>query len=249
MPDTDGIEATRRLLASGGRSRVLMLTTFDADEYVYDAMKAGASGFLLKNAPPAQLVAAVRATAQGDAQHRAGDRAAHGGRVRPPPAARRDEAGRARPSSASASSMSSSSSRVDSATPRSPPPSSSARRRCARTSAGSSRSSTCATGRRRSSSPTRAASCDRATLIQCDVPIAAVSELIRTPAPNRQAEGHRLAGRRPLSPRRAARSRCRTALVGAGRVGLSRSRRRAAAPRATTTRRSQSSRGRADRRG
>lgn len=68
MPDTDGIEATRRLLARGGRSRVLMLTTFDADEYVYDAMKAGASGFLLKNAPPAQLVAAVRATAQGEAQ-------------------------------------------------------------------------------------------------------------------------------------------------------------------------------------
>jgi DNA-binding NarL/FixJ family response regulator len=68
MPATDGIEATRRLLASGGRSRVLMLTTFDADEYVYDAMKAGASGFLLKNAPPAQLVAAVRATARGDAQ-------------------------------------------------------------------------------------------------------------------------------------------------------------------------------------
>jgi DNA-binding NarL/FixJ family response regulator len=45
-----------------------MLTTFDADEYVYDAMKAGASGFLLKNAPPAQLVAAVRATAAGEAQ-------------------------------------------------------------------------------------------------------------------------------------------------------------------------------------
>ncbi|HEV2592961.1 MAG TPA: response regulator transcription factor, partial [Gaiellaceae bacterium] len=62
------IEATRRLLARGGRSRVLMLTTFDADEYVYDAMKAGASGFLLKNSPPPQLVAAVRATAQGDAQ-------------------------------------------------------------------------------------------------------------------------------------------------------------------------------------
>jgi DNA-binding NarL/FixJ family response regulator len=68
MPDTDGIEATRRLLANGGRARVLMLTTFDADDYVYDAMKAGASGFLLKNAPPAQLVAAVRATAQGEAQ-------------------------------------------------------------------------------------------------------------------------------------------------------------------------------------
>lgn len=68
MPGTDGIEATRRLVAAGSRARVLMLTTFDADEYVYDAMKAGASGFLLKNAPTAQLVAAVRATAAGEAQ-------------------------------------------------------------------------------------------------------------------------------------------------------------------------------------
>lgn len=68
MPNTDGIEATRRLLAADTRARVLMLTTFDADEYVYDAMKAGASGFLLKNAPPTQLIAAVRATAQGEAQ-------------------------------------------------------------------------------------------------------------------------------------------------------------------------------------
>ena len=68
MPETDGIEATRTLIAAGSRARVLMLTTFDADEYVYDAMKAGASGFLLKNAPPAQLVAAIRATAAGEAQ-------------------------------------------------------------------------------------------------------------------------------------------------------------------------------------
>ena len=66
MPELDGIEATRRALSGGARARVLMLTTFDADEYVYDAMKAGASGFLLKNAPPADLVAAVRATARGD---------------------------------------------------------------------------------------------------------------------------------------------------------------------------------------
>ncbi len=68
MPDTDGIEATRLLVATGSPARVLMLTTFDADEHVYEAMKAGASGFLLKNAPPAQLVTAVRATAAGDAQ-------------------------------------------------------------------------------------------------------------------------------------------------------------------------------------
>ena len=68
MPETDGIEATRRLAVSHSRARVLMLTTFDADEHVYDAMRAGASGFLLKNAPPAQLVSAVRATAAGNAQ-------------------------------------------------------------------------------------------------------------------------------------------------------------------------------------
>jgi DNA-binding NarL/FixJ family response regulator len=68
MPEVDGIEATRRLFAAGTRARVVMLTTFDVDEHVYDAMKAGASGFLLKNAPPAQLVAALRATAAGDAQ-------------------------------------------------------------------------------------------------------------------------------------------------------------------------------------
>lgn len=68
MPGLDGIEATRRLLANGARLRILMLTTFDADEYVYEAIKAGASGFLLKNARPAQLVAAVRATAAGEAQ-------------------------------------------------------------------------------------------------------------------------------------------------------------------------------------
>jgi DNA-binding NarL/FixJ family response regulator len=68
MPGTDGVEATRRLVAAGARARVLMLTTFDAEEYVYEAMKAGASGFLLKNAPPAQLIAAVRATAAGEAQ-------------------------------------------------------------------------------------------------------------------------------------------------------------------------------------
>jgi DNA-binding NarL/FixJ family response regulator len=68
MPEADGIEATRQLGLAGLRARVLMLTTFDAEEYVYDAMKAGASGFLLKNAPPAQLVAAVRATHAGEAQ-------------------------------------------------------------------------------------------------------------------------------------------------------------------------------------
>jgi DNA-binding NarL/FixJ family response regulator len=67
MPGLDGIEATRRLLGGETTTRVLMLTTFNLDEYVYDAMKAGASGFLLKNTPPGQLAEAVRAIARGDA--------------------------------------------------------------------------------------------------------------------------------------------------------------------------------------
>jgi DNA-binding NarL/FixJ family response regulator len=66
MPNLDGIEATRRLVASGGRARVLMLTTFDLDEYVYRAMKAGASGFLLKDAKREQLASAVRTIAGGE---------------------------------------------------------------------------------------------------------------------------------------------------------------------------------------
>jgi DNA-binding NarL/FixJ family response regulator len=67
MPQVDGIEATRRLLADGLETKVVMLTTFDMDEYVYDALRAGASGFLLKDVPPEQLVAGIRAVAQGDA--------------------------------------------------------------------------------------------------------------------------------------------------------------------------------------
>jgi DNA-binding NarL/FixJ family response regulator len=66
MPKMDGIEATRRLVAAGSGSRVLVLTTFDLDEYVYDAMRAGASGFLLKDAPREQLVNAVRVIARGE---------------------------------------------------------------------------------------------------------------------------------------------------------------------------------------
>jgi DNA-binding NarL/FixJ family response regulator len=67
MPGLNGIEATQQLLAGAGPvPRVLMLTTFDLDEYVYDALKAGASGFLLKNAPPGQLADGVRAIAAGD---------------------------------------------------------------------------------------------------------------------------------------------------------------------------------------
>jgi DNA-binding NarL/FixJ family response regulator/class 3 adenylate cyclase len=68
MPELDGIEATRRLLAEGAvDSKVVMLTTFDMDEYVYEALRAGASGFLLKDAPPEQLVDGIRAVCSGDA--------------------------------------------------------------------------------------------------------------------------------------------------------------------------------------
>jgi DNA-binding NarL/FixJ family response regulator len=67
MPDVDGIEATRRLAAVGARARVLILTTFDLDEYAFSGLRAGASGFLLKDVPPDQLTAAIRAVAAGDA--------------------------------------------------------------------------------------------------------------------------------------------------------------------------------------
>ncbi|GLX52703.1 response regulator [Streptomyces sp. MB22_4] len=67
MPGMDGIEATRRIVAAGGRSRVLVLTTFDLDEYVHAALRAGASGFLLKDARPDELLAGIRAVAGGDA--------------------------------------------------------------------------------------------------------------------------------------------------------------------------------------
>jgi DNA-binding NarL/FixJ family response regulator len=67
MPELDGIEATARLVRGGCRARILILTTYDLDEYVYRAMLAGASGFLLKDATREQLVAAVRTVAAGDA--------------------------------------------------------------------------------------------------------------------------------------------------------------------------------------
>jgi DNA-binding NarL/FixJ family response regulator len=67
MPGTDGIEATRRIVASGGATRVLILTTFDLDQYAYAALRSGASGFLLKDVPPADLLSAIRAVATGDA--------------------------------------------------------------------------------------------------------------------------------------------------------------------------------------
>ncbi|MGH3496253.1 MAG: response regulator [Nocardioidaceae bacterium] len=67
MPELDGLEATRRIIAADQDSRILVLTTFDLDEYVYGALRAGASGFVLKDDPPEQLIAAVRTVAGGDA--------------------------------------------------------------------------------------------------------------------------------------------------------------------------------------
>ena len=69
MPELDGIEATRQVIEAGGDTppRVLMLTTFDLNEYVYEALRSGASGFLLKDVPPEQLVAGIRIVAEGEA--------------------------------------------------------------------------------------------------------------------------------------------------------------------------------------
>ena len=67
MPELDGLEATRRILAADNGARILVLTTFDLDEYVYEALRAGASGFVLKDDPPEQLLGAVRVVAGGDA--------------------------------------------------------------------------------------------------------------------------------------------------------------------------------------
>ena len=67
MPSLDGIEATRRIVASGSRARIIMLTTYDVDEYVFAALRAGASGFMLKDVRPPELVDAIRVVARGDA--------------------------------------------------------------------------------------------------------------------------------------------------------------------------------------
>ena len=67
MPQLDGLEATRRILATDNGARILILTTFDLDEYVYEALRSGASGFVLKDDPPEQLLAAIRVVAGGEA--------------------------------------------------------------------------------------------------------------------------------------------------------------------------------------
>jgi DNA-binding NarL/FixJ family response regulator len=94
MPRLDGVEATRRLVRTGAEARIVILTTFDLDEYVFEALRAGARGFLLKDVQPAQLVEAVRVVARGEAllapavTRRLLDRFAHAlpGAAEPPPA-------------------------------------------------------------------------------------------------------------------------------------------------------------------
>jgi DNA-binding NarL/FixJ family response regulator len=96
MPAMDGIEATRRITAADPTARVLILTMFDLDEYVYRALRAGASGFMLKDRPPEELVAAVRVVAGGDAllapsvTRRLIEEFAHRPDPPPPPAALRE---------------------------------------------------------------------------------------------------------------------------------------------------------------
>ena len=91
MPNVDGIEATRQLTESGDPPRVIILTTYDLDEYVFDALAAGASGFLLKDVPPEDLVKAIRVTGAGDAllapsiTRRASSRSSRGSAPSPPP--------------------------------------------------------------------------------------------------------------------------------------------------------------------
>jgi DNA-binding NarL/FixJ family response regulator len=67
MPELDGLQATREILAANPEARILILTTFDLDEYIFEALSAGASGFVLKDDPPEQLIAAIRTVAAGDA--------------------------------------------------------------------------------------------------------------------------------------------------------------------------------------
>jgi DNA-binding NarL/FixJ family response regulator len=148
MPEIDGVEATRLITAADSNARIIILTTFDLDEYVYAGLRAGASGFLLKDAPPSELLSAIRAVANGDAvvAPRVTRRllSAFSQRLPAPAAA-----------AAAASANCCSRLREASPTPRSPSTWSSQRRRSRRTSGASSPSSSCATASRSSSSPTR----------------------------------------------------------------------------------------------
>ena len=153
MPELDGLQATRRILAADKAARILVLTTFDLDEYVFEALRAGASGFVLKDDSPEQLLAAIRTVAAGEAllsptiTKRVIEKFTRMSPSGSPQRARRAQRPRARSLSAC--------SHVASRTPRSAPSSTSARRPSRPTSPTSSRSSTSATASRQSCSPTR----------------------------------------------------------------------------------------------
>jgi DNA-binding NarL/FixJ family response regulator len=104
MPELDGLEATRRILAADPTARILILTTFDLNEYIYEALRAGASGFVLKDDPPEQLIAAIRTVAAGDAllspsvTKRVINQFTHIARPTPPPSSTNSRAASARSS-------------------------------------------------------------------------------------------------------------------------------------------------------
>jgi DNA-binding NarL/FixJ family response regulator len=162
MPQMNGIEATTRLVQGGSRARILMLTTFNLDEYVYHALKAGASGFLLKDATREQLTSAVRTVAAGETLLGPAitRRLIEDFCREPHPAPRQPP----RPgASVNANSASCGWSPRDCPTPRSPPCSTSARPPSRATSPISSPNSACATACRSPSTPTSTASSGPAT--------------------------------------------------------------------------------------
>ena len=159
MPIVDGIEATRRITADPACAgvRVVILTTFDLDEYVYGALRAGASGFLLKDAAPEEVLSAVRVVARGEALLAPSVTRRLIERFADLPAERRTDARGVGDGSPSGNGKSWAWWRRACPTPRSPPASSSARPRPRRTSAGCSPSSASTTGPSSSCSPTRPA--------------------------------------------------------------------------------------------
>jgi len=159
MPVLDGIAATSRITASGTRTKVLVLTTFDLDGYVYGALRAGASGFLLKNAPRDQLLDAVRIVARGDAlfSPTVTRRLVESYVSARAPASVGSPAAALSPRSV----MCSVSSHEGCPTPRSPRPCTCRRRRSRRTWPGCSPSSASGTAPRPSCSPSRPGSSDR----------------------------------------------------------------------------------------
>jgi DNA-binding NarL/FixJ family response regulator len=200
MPVIDGIEATRRLVAACPATRILMLTTYDLDEYVYQAMRAGASGFLLKDVPPAELAHAVGTVLAGMPSwpRRSPAGCSRNTCAGPAPAtpASRHGAGspRARPKSCACSPKAS-------PTPRSPPRYSSAKPPSRHTSPGSSSNYSCATGYKPSSGHMRQAWSSQASNQDHTTPAQA-------PAPSCPIRARVSSGMSPLPARDAPDTEC-----------------------------------------